>query len=347
MSPRRFFILALTLALALVAGTYGLAWWLQPVYGDLTRIGGHAERDFGWNQPMLEFEPLLATFGAWEHPVDVLVLGDSFANLRPGQQWQNWLAARTGWRIHTLDKHRVAIDELLAGDLFRKHPPRLVIWNNIERDLKAEYSAVGTDCDPPIARDVEPLGIEPGEASPHSVHRTYEISAINPGFARRWLLKSLQHTFVRDLDDSLRLSLVRSDLFSNRLAGEILLYRRDLVRSDWTSSDLARIRCGYASLASRFEANGVTRFVTALAPDKSSAYQPWLARRGNLPGSRLPDLLASFPVPDARLDVALSRAIAKGERDVYLPNDTHWGSAGHRLAAEAILAMLTAEGLTR
>jgi hypothetical protein len=347
MNPRRFFILALTLALVLVAGTYGLAWWLQPVYGDLTRIGGHAERDFGWNQPMLEFEPLLATFGAWEHPVDVLVLGDSFANLRPRQQWQNWLAARTGWRIHTLDKHRVVIDELLAGDLFRKHPPRLVIWNNIERDLKAEYSAAEADCDHPLARVAQPLRIDPVAAMPRAVHRSSGFAEINPGFARRWMLKSIQRALVREADDSLRFALVRSDLFSNRLAGEILLYRKDLVRSDWTSNDLARIRCGYASLARRFEANGVTRFVTALAPDKSSAYQVWLARRDSLPGSRLHDLLVSFPVPDARLDVALSRAIAKGERDVYLPNDTHWGSAGHRLAAEAILAMLTAEGLTR
>ncbi len=347
MSPRRFFILALAIALTSVAGIYGIAWWLQPIYGDLTRIGGHAERDFGWNQPMLEFAPPLATFGAWQHPVDVLVLGDSFANLRPRQQWQNWLAARTGWRIHTLDKHRVDIANLIAGDLFRKHPPRLVIWNNIERDLKAEYSAAEASCDPPVARVVQPLHIEPGVASPRPVRRSSEVSEINPGFARLWLLKSVQHALVREVDDSLRLALVRSDLFTNRLAGEILLYRRDLVRSGWTAIDLGRIRCGYADLARQFEANGVTRFVTALAPDKSSAYQPWLARPDSLPASRLQEVLTSFPVPDARLDVALSRAIKQGVRDVYLPNDTHWGSAGHRLAAEAILAMLTAEGLTR
>lgn len=49
---------------------------------------------------MSEFEPLPSSFGEWTQPVDILVIGDSFANLRPAQQWQNHLVARTGWRVH-------------------------------------------------------------------------------------------------------------------------------------------------------------------------------------------------------------------------------------------------------
>ncbi len=33
------------------------------------------------------------------------------------------------------------------------------------------------------------------------------------------------------------------------------------------------------------------------------------------------------------LNVALKNEIAQGVRDIYLPNDTHWGSAGHRTVA--------------
>lgn len=347
MSPRRFFSISLAAALALVAGMHGLAWWLQPVYGDLTRIGGYSERDFGWNEPIQEFHPLLATFGEWTHPVDVLVIGDSFANLRPRQQWQNWLAAQTGWRIHTLDKHRVDVGQLTDSEQFRKYPPRVVIWNNIERDLKAEYSARETTCGPLGVRAAQPLKIRSSEPLPRLVHRSRTFSEINPGFARRWLFKSIQHALNLETSDTLRANLARGDLFSNRVSTEVLLYRKDFAKSDWTPVDLDRIRCGYANLARQFEANGMTRFVTALAPDKSTAYQPWLVQRDILPVSRLNELLNPFPVPDARLETVLSGAIAKGTRDVYLPNDTHWGSAGHRLAADAILAMLTAEGLSR
>ena len=42
----------------------------------------------------------------------------------------------------------------------------------------------------------------------------------------------------------------------------------------------------------------------------------------------------SLPVP--RTDQILSEAIASGKKDVYLPNDSHWGSIGHKLFADAL-----------
>jgi hypothetical protein len=161
------------------------------------------------------------------------------------------------------------------------------------------------------------------------------------------LFKSIQHALNLETSDTLRASLARGDLFSNRVSTEVLLYRKDFAKSDWTSVDLDRIRCGYANLARQFETNGMTRFVTALAPDKSSAYRAWVAEYDDIPSSRLSDLLSRFPVPDAKLDRAISLAIANGDRDVYLPDDTHWGSAGHKLVADAILKLLIIEGLAQ
>ena len=42
----------------------------------------------------------------------------------------------------------------------------------------------------------------------------------------------------------------------------------------------------------------------------------------------------SLPVP--RTDIVLSQAIASGIQDVYLPNDSPWGSIGHKLFADAL-----------
>lgn len=108
-----------------------------------------------------------------------------------------------------------------------------------------------------------------------------------------------------------------------------------------------RIRCSFSAKASRFEANGKTRFVTALAPDKSSAYRPWLITPEQLPESLLAALMHDFPVPDARLDLVLATAIAGGTKDVYMPDDTHWGSAGHILTADTLLKLLAEQGLIR
>lgn len=63
MNPKRYVIAIVAATLTLVSAMWLLAYWLQPVYGDLVRIGGHTERDYGWNLPMREFNPLAATWG--------------------------------------------------------------------------------------------------------------------------------------------------------------------------------------------------------------------------------------------------------------------------------------------
>lgn len=351
MNPRHFFIRILLATLLCVGALYALAWWLQPVYGDLVRIGGHAEREFGWNAPMFEFSPLEATWGgdSYSRAVDVLVLGDSFANLRPPMQWQNRLAALTGWRIHTLDKHHVDIDRLLDSPLFRDRPPRVVIWNTIERDLRDEYADNDGRCAPHVPSVASlVLPVRASGAQPRAFMRPRGVDGINPGHARAWLWKNLlrDHTGLYR-GDTLHLRLKRADLFSSRDSRGLLIYRLDLLKGDWRDTDLDRTRCSFASMAARFERNGVTRFVTALAPDKSSAYRPWLVEPAQFPESRLPALMRGFPVADARLDLVLAEAIRRGTKDVYMPDDTHWGSAGHDLAAHAILKLLADLGLAR
>ena len=41
-----------------------------------------------------------------------------------------------------------------------------------------------------------------------------------------------------------------------------------------------------------------------------------------------------------RLDIALISAIRQGEQDIYLPDDTHWGSTGHQIVAKTLLTFL-------
>lgn len=295
---------------------------------------------------MIEFRPLLSTYGEWRNPVDILVLGDSFANLRPHHQWQNWLAARTGWRIHTLDKHFIDIDQLVSSNIYKKHPPRIVIWNNIERDMKDEYSQIEGPCTKIQHFSIDKLLIQPTTSKlpikPH--YRPSSISELNIGFPRIWAIRSLTRNVSIDTSETSIVKLSRNDLFSNRFPSTTLIYNRDFTRSRWKSTDIDRIRCGYLNLARKFESNRLTRFVTAIAPDKSSIYLPYIKYQG-IPTSHLSGILGLFPVPDARLDIALSKAIASGARDVYMPNDTHWGTRGHRLAADAVLELLVNEGL--
>jgi len=44
--------------------------------------------------------------------------------------------------------------------------------------------------------------------------------------------------------------------------------------------------------------------------------------------------------PIVRTDLLLREAIEKGQQDIFLPNDSHWGSEGHRIVADGLLDYL-------
>jgi hypothetical protein len=48
-----------------------------------------------------------------------------------------------------------------------------------------------------------------------------------------------------------------------------------------------------------------------------------------------------------RLDLALQKEIDRGSQDVYLPNDTHWGTTGHKVTAHTLINYLSKNGVLR
>lgn len=344
---KRYFLASLFSSLALIAATYGFAWWLEPLSGDLSRIGSYAERDFGWNLAQERFDPLLHHFGTYDRYYDMVVIGDSFANDGGGAQWQNIAANRTGWSILTLDVHKISIAELLAMPVFRQSPPNIVVLNVVERDLD-EFAASSAQC---YAHNAGHPGVTKPplrslENVPHKVARRGRIdwADINPGFVRGYLWNFLLRRGLDiDTTETRKLFLSRHDLFSSRSAGEILAYRDDARKAAWDANMIARIRCGMVDIENRFKTAGVQKFVLAIAPDKSGIYRPWLAEPDQVAESRIREVRQGLNLVEATLDLPLGQAIAAGVKDVYLPNDTHWGSAGHKLVAEAILKTLIEE----
>jgi hypothetical protein len=77
-----------------------------------------------------------------------------------------------------------------------------------------------------------------------------------------------------------------------------------------------------------------------VAPDKLTAYADFVCDKGLRDISALAELSGHFPEVIPRLDLALISAIHEGKQDVYLPDDTHWGSSGYQIAAETLLTFL-------
>lgn len=131
---------------------------------------------------------------------------------------------------------------------------------------------------------------------------------------------------------------LRTPRFSSRHPCTLLVVSHDLQKARWTEQDYAAMRCALLRLQQRVEADGRTAFVAMLVPDKLSAYHADLLDPG-APASVL-DTVMDPRLHAPRVDAALRTAIEAGTVDVYLPDDTHFGAAGHAIAAEVIARYL-------
>lgn len=355
-SHRRFVLWLLALVVLPVTGLFALGVYLQPLFGDLTRIGFYSERAYGWNDPQMVFSGTQLEFnvspGNSSRYYELVVLGDSFSRARPEFQWQNYLAAATGVSIGTMDINKIRLDQILASPGYREHPPKVLIMESVERELPSHLEQNIKTCGE-VSLDSRKIDAIPVTAQVRFIFRDWENylgdvrqlgrekkwSEINPGYMSKYLL---HHLFV-DVDhpEVYRMDLARPAPFSSSNKRDILVYHDDLKKIQWWEDvGLSGMGCRIEAIRRQVEANGYTRFVLMVPPDKLTAYSDFLGNPKFQHVSRLSTLANLYPDVMPRLDNALSKAIHAGEQDVYLPDDTHWGSNGQRIAAKTLVTFL-------
>lgn len=354
---RRYLLISLVPILCLAGVMLAAGLWLGPNEGDLTRIGGYSERLFGWQEPDEALPPGLqevrrlsfaVAFRATS-PSDIVVFGDSFSAERGGRlSWVDVLQHQTGLSVRVVRSsgyHDVA--EYLNSPLFRDRPPRAVIVETVER---AQMINAWEAYDPAAGCNRIP---SPAKIAGHPATGRIET---RPAM-RRTQFASLDELYSRvavavrsRLSRTARVitvDLTRRDLFSSAMPERLLFFPEDISRhmrkalggrSQETAARQAI--CGLRRLA-RLAGDVPLWLVTA--PDKRTIYAPWIA--DTLPGKAI-DV---FPIAQEALGRAfidlrasLQNAVERGVRDVYLPNDTHWGARGHRLVGDAVAKALVA-----
>lgn len=347
-SPHRKYVTAILALVFLPSlGLFLLGIFLQPLYGDLTRIGSYSERKYGWNKPQLEFiKPLYAT----DHYTgyhDVAVLGDSFSRGRPHHQWQNYIAASTKWSIVTMDVNSESWESVIDSPAYRNSPPKFLILETVERRFLDRLDKK-TPCDG-AAPPGQPLqaGPEPGKSHDMSIFAKYvdrgkHIEDVKLGFVFNYLKQTLRRGMTgKDYTDVRSVALVKDAPFSSVEKREMLVYKGDFKKMlPEEHRSLAEISCRLERIRARVETNGTTRFILMLAPDKLTAYADLLSDKTLQNISVIKQISPLHPAFIPRIDLVLSAAVRDGVIDVYLPDDTHWGSSGHRLVAESIMAFL-------
>ena len=352
---RRFVLGVLLLAFIPGAVLFCLGIYLQPLDGDLTRVGAYAERDFGWNAPQAVFKQAQYTSDEYTKGYDIVVLGDSFATAMPHHQWQNQVAVETGLSIVTLNSYTTSAEQILNNSVFTQAAPRFFVLTYAERHFPqriGEQSACNASA-PNFTASANggvpeiPSAVSiPTISDPKVLNRQQhwgDWRDVKLAHAARHVLYGLvRAVFDREPSKALRVDLTRSDLFSNAQPSATLVFRDDVKKAArWKEEGLDELSCRIESLRQRVEANGITRFVLMVPPDKLTAYSSWANHPSYRSLSMLAELSRRHPLVMPRLDLALAAVIDAGHKDVYLPNNTHWGATGHLVAAQALTEFMT------
>jgi len=142
---------------------------LGPPIGDLTRIGGLAERSYGWQRTGSQYtkdhfdKRPLASLIAEGGRGGVLVFGDSFTDAeQPGTSWLNTLHAQTGEAIDFVEYGTLAdVLDVMAAPSVKARPPKAIIIQMGERTVfrRALPLMDGANCAMPTTP--KPMDVSP------------------------------------------------------------------------------------------------------------------------------------------------------------------------------------------
>jgi len=351
MRPRTYnlVVIGCISALLLIAGWLALT--QEPLSGDLTRVGGLAERDFGWQGVKPRFVPELFRYRTPAQPIasaQVVVIGDSFSHQSDhGFGWQNWFVARTGLDLLVYHLRGRPAEQVLLSPALRGNPPRLVIYEIAELNLPDFVPPYAGDCSLPPERTWAPLPVHPVPftLAPYTRRTSWGWEPTARIEQAMHVIKVRAAGLLRPASVRL-LPLNRIGLFSSR-EQSLLVYGYDVPEDDWRSLDLTGMACGLRNLKTTVEQALGAPLVILYAPGKLSAAVAAVGGARVSYQGFIPALIERSGIPAPAVLERLRTAIAAGVTDVYLPNDSHWANPGHAIAAEALYDYLLGRGLIR
>jgi hypothetical protein len=335
---------------AILAVVWGIASWLQPIDGDLARVGGYAENDFGYRSPQAVFEKNLfkvaTSLSEYDKPYDIVLLGDSFSvdQVKRRFGWQNFFINRTGLSMIVFDTRRFWPVEIYESPAFKKYPPKVFVFESVERYLYERVAYFSGMTPTPAAPASESSDLF-ANATPPRLPLHEELPNPHPGFDPDHVLGHLGAGMQRHIhlnNQVVEIPLAKKGLFSSPNDTDMLVYFDEFKKQTLSESDYSKLRAGAEIFQKIIESNGITRFVLLVAPDKSSTFAPYLKNADQATANLIAELAENPALPVPRTDLVLSRAVAGGQQDIYLPNDSHWGSLGHKLFAQTLADYLCA-----
>lgn len=347
-SKKYFFIVAIPL-FALVLVLLGFSFYLQPFTGDLTRIGGYTENDFGWNNPQFGYSDV-GTYYAGDSStadgIDYAIYGDSFSYwcsdngpksaLSACFQWTAFFKQRTSLQGLAIHQDHSDIEAFVKRVRGGSEQLKFVIYQSVERYAVPRLMRIaeGAECDLTAPSGIYQLTYKQTNESLISVDRVKKPDPFDMNIPSAYL-KQLLVSFRKPRVFKVDLNTDHSSLFSNRQGRALLYHREDLNKTRYTSEHYKMAKCGMNVFAAKIQQElGLPTFFM-IAPDKSAVYGEFFKNQQKRIASLIPHV-NDQNVNFVDLLSPMVAATKRGVVDVYLPNDTHWGASGGQMAANAL-----------
>jgi hypothetical protein len=307
-----------------------LGFVIEPLSGDLTRLGRLSERDFGWNAPQPEID--IRALNRNNKP-DVVVLGDSFSE---PNVWQTVAMEKTKLSLLTFifprGRQTICLDHWMVSILSQYPSAKTIVIETTEKNFLHRFKIDVSKCK---RQFMAPF---PVAAKRTSGQRPSGLKYImpDPVYAIRAVISMTKNFATPTISGgTIVVPLNRTDLFSNRRSELLLYYEEDDHKKLWQQREIETAIATISSLKELAATNRIDLIVN-IVPDKSSVYSRFLqvprtaSKLGNIQqamlarGIKTIDLLAPF------------NETVTSFKDLYLPNDTHLSTRGYVLMGETI-----------
>jgi len=316
-----------SVAIILLLPVYIMGLFLQPLSGDLTRIGGFAENDFGWN----DRQPKIVIRDNNTLSPDIIVIGDSFSKRNI---WQSIVMERTGLSILSLRApHPMKIGQFLIA--CKKHYPtvRYIILECVERGFISRFAREES----PAIRKISLTPVivqESTTLSQRNITQTFQMP--DALYSAKSIINRYRKFGTKTCSNgAVVVPLNTSELFSSKRSNSLLYYAEDDFKANWSKVSMHAAVSKIKALNEMLEDEGIT-LIMMVIPDKSTAYQAFLENPQF--SSLIPDIWAELNMENIQqvdMKDMVTHAVSK-YKDFYFPNDTHFGVHGYVLTGNCV-----------
>ena len=316
--------------------------------GDLLRLGAILpvpsqtqrirEKDF------IEFPEYLAN--DCQGTFDILTIGDSFSNITG---YQNDFVTKYDLSVLHVPNHGYdAISLYYMLDKFGyidRIRPKIVILESVERGIHGSF---GTQIlSTPTCKDASfrALMKKPMYAQEESAGKGWMPCVMVKANANLLFFKLRFFHHLYRVSNTTNVVPLTRDVFSAEGREHTLIFYNDDLNYLHTPANIDRINENLNAVATSMHAKGI-RFVFLPAPDKFDVYYPELTpeAKARWPESPFFDEMRAAKKDYIFIDSQklLRDAIKNGEKDVYLPDDTHWSWKAGKIVCADIMRQLNA-----